>query len=289
MCCPWFSLRGWASRCHLRRAERQRNRTGRVDHSLGGPLSSARQLRACLVLEGYRYGIRAWVGDLAGRVNLRLDQVLLSFFCDKSALGLYSIAVLVSELLWFLPDSMAFVLFNKIAAAPTLETRAELTSRVHRVLFLAMSLVGVAMAITAPWLIPLAFGSDFAPAVWPLLILLPGTVAMTTQKVVTKYLSGTGQPGKSSLIITLGATTGTLAALVLIPSFQIRGAAWASCAGYIVTLVAAAAIYGFAISPRPTRLFRCSLADIQWLVVQLRSIAPPRSSNGRSEKATGVR
>ena len=220
------------------------------------------------LVASYRYGIKAWFGDLAIRANLRLDQFVLGLSSLPSNLGIYSVAVSLSELLWLVPDAMAFVVFNRIAAEPTPENRARLTEQVHRVLIACMALLAVAMAAGGGLVIRLAFGPKFAAASLPLMLLLPGTFSMTTTKVLTKYFGASGAPGKSSVIQVAGAIVSMIAYLVLIPTLGPAGAAVASSLGYVVTALTSLWLYSRD-GQKIWKLFHLNLQDMRWIGNQI--------------------
>jgi len=56
--------------------------------------------------ESFSYGFKGWFGDMAIRANVRLDQVILASVGSSAILGIYSISVLLVELLWILPDAL---------------------------------------------------------------------------------------------------------------------------------------------------------------------------------------
>ena len=56
-----------------------------------------------LLAEVLPFGFRAWLGGLAGSLNFRLDQVLMGFLASTAALGLYAVAVNVSEVVLYVP------------------------------------------------------------------------------------------------------------------------------------------------------------------------------------------
>ena len=68
----------------------------------------------------------------------------------------------------------------------------------------------------------------FGPAMVPLLVLLPGVVALSGANVVGSYLRGIGRPGMPSLVSLVALAVNIVANLVLIPRFGIVGAAAAS-------------------------------------------------------------
>src|SRR5262249_42106566 len=110
------------------------------------------------VSEAWRYGLKAWVADVVGFSNVRLDQWILGAAAAPALLGLYSQAVVIAEMPWMLPDSLGFVLLNKVAAERNAQEQAILVERMHRMVFWTMALVGTAVALLAPWMILILFG-----------------------------------------------------------------------------------------------------------------------------------
>lgn len=225
--------------------------------------------------EGFRYGLKIWPTDVAVRANLRLDQLLLGILAPAEKLGLYSLAVKIAEALWMLPDSMAVVLFNRIAAEKDAAHRIALTSRIHRILFFAVGLSSLAAGLLGYWLVPFLM-PKYAGAALPLLLLIPGTVCFTTTKVISKYFGATGAPGRSSVTAVAGALVGVTLYFVMVPLFGINGAAISSSFSYLTMSIAAVWLYRNMISPAPVRLFGLKRADIRWAFDLLYAALPAR-------------
>lgn len=238
--------------------------------------------------EGGHYGLRAWSGDISARANTRLDHFLLGSFADDAVYALYNVAAKVTELLWMPTNALGPVLFNRIARVKDKMERMLTTEQIHRTAFLAIALAGIALGATLPWLIPFVFGPDRAGAVWPALILIPGTLVVVTQKVLTKFFGGSGEPGKSSITTIVGTIVlGTLSAL-LIPVMQATGAAWASTLGYTSMSVTAYLLYRRRIKPRKPTLFRIRKGDAIWAYRRiLEAIGVWRAKINRTSSATG--
>jgi len=223
--------------------------------------------------ESFHYGWRVWWGDITSRLNLRGDQLLLSYYVSDGDLGVYSIAVILSEMLWHLPDSLNVVLFNRLAANKNPEARAELTERVHRLLLAGMALLAVLTSLMVPYLVTWIFGEKYAGAMVPLWLLLPGTVFLTSAKVLTKYLSSTGSPGLSSWVTFGGMVAGLLTCAVMLaifPELGIKAAAIASSFGYLLTMFLAVGIYGALRGGITRSLFIPRTEDLIWLRMHLR-------------------
>lgn len=231
---------------------------------------------------GYAYGTRAWPAYLAGRANLRIDQWFLALFGHAATLGNYAIAVSVAELLWMAPDSLGVVLMTRLAREKDSEARHELTCRIHRMMCLAMCVASVFVGVAGMFAIPLLYGPDFDPAVRLLLLLLPGAVAMASFKVISKFYSSIGQPGRNSLSQVLALVLGIPCYLAMIHFYGAPGAAIASSVVYGIAALASIIMYRRSAAPRSPQLFRVVSSDLAWMAGQVRRMFKPHPQSATS-------
>jgi O-antigen/teichoic acid export membrane protein len=187
------------------------------------------------------FGGKSYVQTLAATLHLRIDQYMIGYLLDPAQVGLYAVAVNLTNLLLRVPDALGTVLFPRLAGAS--EDRAHAaTAEVSR---LTLGLVGVgavAFALGGPLAIPLLFGERFAGAVAPMLVLLPGIVMMSLYLILSRNFTSRNrqQTNIVAAALALGINVGTN--LWLIPHWGIVGAALSSCLSYgaaaVVLLVA---------------------------------------------------
>jgi O-antigen/teichoic acid export membrane protein len=103
--------------------------------------------------------------------------------------------------------------------------------------------VAVLLAVTAPFVIPFAYGSQFAAAVGPAQILLIGLAADGAAGVLTGFLYGVGRPGLNSWAMGAGLVVTVVLDLLLIPPLGASGAAIASSVAYISSTLALLAFF----------------------------------------------
>lgn len=186
------------------------------------------------------YGMKSWLGDMALRANLRFDQLLLGVFSNATSLGIYSLGVKLSELIWYISDSVGPVLFNALAGMKEQNEQLKLLYRVHRILFSFCLLFAVIwMVIVYFFIIPFIFPAGFEGLMIVFIILLPGTVFIVSSKMITKLLSTTGRVWDTTLISLMGTIVCILLYFLLIPVFGEQGAAAASSLGYMTMSIAA--------------------------------------------------
>jgi len=62
-----------------------------------------------------QYGLKIHIGRLSQQVTYRIDIPLVNYFSGFGSTGYYSIAVSLAELLWYVPKTVSFVLFPRVA------------------------------------------------------------------------------------------------------------------------------------------------------------------------------
>ena len=182
------------------------------------------------------YGVKAYFANLAQFLNYRLDMFLVAFFLTPAAVGYYSLSVGIAEKLWMLPGAIATVLFPRVSSLQDKDAN-NLTPRVARHTFFIIFILSLILAILIRPLIKILFGIAFLPSVTPLLILLPGIVALGGAKTLTADMAGRGMPqfGAYSSFISLAVNIPLN--LWLIPKWGIAGAAFASSVAYIIATI----------------------------------------------------
>ncbi|MCB4757353.1 MAG: flippase [Elusimicrobia bacterium] len=181
----------------------------------------------------FHFGIRQHIGSVAQFLNYRVDTLILAAFLDPTAVGLYSLSVMIAEILWYLPGSVGQILYSKTAASKT-ETANTLTPVVVRYTMGLAIFAAIGIGLTAEYFIPWWFTPKFLESSAVIRWLLPGTLALCLSKIIGSDLSGRGFPqyGTYSSIISL--ILNVVLNIILIPRFGIRGAAAASSISYIV-------------------------------------------------------
>ena len=188
------------------------------------------------------FALPCYLGNLTQFLNYRLDVFIVSFFAGYASVGRYTLAVGLGQLIWMLSNAAATVLLPKIAAGEH-DDRAAHVMRVNR-LALAASFAGAsALGIAATQLIPLLYGEAFRSSIDALLWILPGIVAFSIVNVLAAYLAGIGKPRLNLIVSTISLAATISLDLVLIPRFDIVGAAIASSVSYILSAVITVAFF----------------------------------------------
>ena len=191
-----------------------------------------------LLSDSLKYGTKAYFGNLAQFLNYRLDIFLVAYFLTTTDVGYYALAVGIAEKLWILPGSIATILFPRVSSIK-IQDANNLTPRVSRHTLSIMLLLALVLLLVCKPVIRIMYGFAYFPSVRPLMLLLPGIVALSVSKIFTADLAGRGRPEFGTLAAFISLAINIPLNLWLIPKWGIAGAAFASTIAYsLATLIA---------------------------------------------------
>ena len=179
------------------------------------------------------FGSKQHLGTVFQLLNYRVDMLIIAALLTNADLGLYSISVLIAEIIWYLPSSVGQILYVKIAAETT-ESADHFTPLIARSIILIVLLACVLLYAVSDIIIPWLFTSSFYPSVMALKLLLPGILCLSISKVLGSDLIGRGFPQYSTIAAGISLIATVIFDLLLIPLMGINGAALASTIAYCI-------------------------------------------------------
>ncbi len=189
------------------------------------------RLKRGLLKESLHYGIKIHMANIFTFLHYRSDMFLVNYFMGATQVGFYSIAVGIAEMVWMLSGPVKTILFPAVASSDPDESR-EMTGTLLRHTLLVTLLACLGLAVIGRWAIGILYGPAFLPSFTPLLILLPGVIAVSLTSVSAAYLAGIGKPAFAmyASLASLGVNIGLN--LILIPKWGTAGAALATTISY---------------------------------------------------------
>lgn len=176
------------------------------------------------------YGGRIWVGSLSGILLSRVDQVLMTPLAGTYQLGLYVVAVSISELPLIIHHAVRDVTFVT-DAADSVDARLSASARISTAL---SALAALFLGVTMLWWLPFLFGEDFRDSIPVAAVLLLAVVLLTPGSIAGSGLSARGRPGLRSLSLTIACAINIGLLVWLAPALGAMGAALATLAGSVI-------------------------------------------------------
>jgi len=186
--------------------------------------------------EAISYGSKVYFGNLSSHFWLRADVYILNLFHGPVATGYYTLATNLAEKVWVLEGSVMQAVLPNLIRGKEDEAKG-VAARTSRSLALLAGAGSLILGALTPWLIPLFYTDEFRPAIVPLLVLLPGIVALTVARVYSGYYSfQLGRPLVVSAVALVTASVSAVLYLLLVPRYGLIGAAAGTTISYVIPL-----------------------------------------------------
>jgi O-antigen/teichoic acid export membrane protein len=175
--------------------------------------------------------------NLIGLLNYRVGLFVVERLLGLSATGVYSIAVVVAELLWFVSGSLTQAVYGRIGT-PDRTRAAATTVRVVHLSLAALVLVAPLLWIVARLVLPWALGPAYAASLPLLALLLPGVLVFGGASALSAYFTNhAGRPQVPAQVAGLSLLVNATLALILVPHLGMAGAALAASVSYAAAVL----------------------------------------------------
>lgn len=201
--------------------------------ALGQRLASWRATRA-MALELLRDSWPLMFTDILVLIYMRVDKIMLGEMSGNRELGIYSVAVLIAEVLYLIPTVINSSVFPSIvqARAVSEELFQDRLQRLYNLMAFLAYAVALPLTFSAEWLVPLLFGPGYAEAA-PMLVGLVWAGLFINLMIARSYfLTVMNWTRLHFTVDFLGCLLNVALNLVLIPRYGAMGAVAASFVTY---------------------------------------------------------
>lgn len=224
-------------------------------------------------LEMIQKGFVVQAANTAQLLSYRLSFYILDQFPNgRKEVGIYSIAIAVSEAVWLISQSVSLVLYARISNSNDVHYSQRITIALIKIVFAATFIgIGILLCFPASFYI-LIFGEGFGEVRYLLFPLSAGVITLSVGIILSAYFVGNGKPKVSAIASSIGLLTTLIVGFILIPEYGMMGAAITASASYITGVM-----YQFYRFVRETkglhlRQFVFSRNDIALLTFELKNI-----------------
>jgi O-antigen/teichoic acid export membrane protein len=184
-----------------------------------------------MVMKLWRYGIWTTLSGTLDLVNTRLDILALGIVATRSELGVYAVAVGMSQLVLPLSAVLAPWILPRLARASKADAEYE-ASRAVGLTFAISVCCAAPFALLAPWLVRQLLGAEWSSSVASLRILLIGSIFLSLRNVLVSVVNGYGRPRSVAAADACGVVVTLVLLAPMVSALGIEGAAVTSVLAY---------------------------------------------------------
>lgn len=187
-----------------------------------------------MVRHGLIFAASMFLITLQGRIGV----FWLTSVEGPDVAGQFFAAQRVTEIVLELATAVGLVLFSEATRAGSLKDNMAAALKTALLLSGMFLVIGAAVALAAPLVVPLLLGEAYAEAVPIVRILALGLAPAAFVKIMNGVVAGSGKPALSAAVIGLAALLNLFAVAVLTPIWGSSGAATALSASYFAAALA---------------------------------------------------
>lgn len=181
--------------------------------------------------------------NVIGLLNYKVDLFLVEHFLGRASTGVYSVAVMVAELLWLVSSSVTQAAYGRIGTPDGVDA-SRVTLRAIHASFLALALLAPALWLVAAALLPRLLGPEYAAALPVLGWLLPGVLAYGAASALSAYFTNhAGRPLIPAALAAFSLGVNIVLSVVLIPRLGMLGGAIATTVSYLASIGVAVVVF----------------------------------------------
>lgn len=207
-------------------------------------------LSQAVILKTFKYGWKNELSYLIQFLNYRLSYFFILYFQDIKSVGLFSVAIAVSESIWLMAKSITTVQYSKIVNINDRGQSIELTKKSARISFYSTLSMLVVLALIPSSVFGLIFGKDFATIKQLLFLLMPGILAIAISNVYGHFFAALNQMKVLVVKSSIGLVFTVILSLILIPLWNLTGACIVTSVSYL-----SSSVYLFYVFQKTSKLF----------------------------------
>lgn len=185
------------------------------------------------------FGAKGFLSGTVSQLNTRIDVLMLGYFLSDQIVGIYSMASMIVEgfiqLTVVLRNNLNPLLTKFIVQQRMTELR-NVIRRGVRLSYLVMGGLGIVLIMAYPFLVSVLFHDGIFLEAWEVLIILMiGFVLYSGYLPFNMIMVQAGYPGLHTLFRTAIVISNIILNALMIPSYGINGAAYATAVSFVLS------------------------------------------------------
>jgi O-antigen/teichoic acid export membrane protein len=180
----------------------------------------------------FKLGFIIQCANILQLLNYRFSFFLLDHYSGKHDVGIYSTAGSIAESVLIIANSFAVIQYSQIANSKNDDENTQLTIRISKVVLLLTALATAVLLLLPQEIFTFIFGTEFKELKNLIPWLAPGILLFIFSITISHYYSGSGNPRFGLIGSAAGFVVTLIAGLILIPQYNLKGAALTAALSY---------------------------------------------------------
>lgn len=176
--------------------------------------------------EMFAYGLWGSADNIAETCTARLNYFLVERFAGLASVGLLDVGTKVSESVWNISKSVAFIEYNRVAKEPDCEVQRRITIQLLKLTFFVITTLMACILLIPEWVYTeYLLSPDFSGIRKVITALGIGIITLGCNTIVVSFFIASGKIKYSAFSSCIGLAVLLAGGSVLIPAYGVTGSA----------------------------------------------------------------
>jgi O-antigen/teichoic acid export membrane protein len=185
----------------------------------------------------FKFSVLVYLTNVVTFFAYKMDFWIVDHYLGKAQLGVYSVAVSLAQLIWLMPNAVAYVNLSEISSENQEEKANALTVNSFKIALYVSFLGAILFTICSFFVVPILYGNDFGKVPHYIVLLMFGVVPFAPITIISSYLAGRNLYKHNFIGSLIGVIICGVMDFALIPLYGIVGACIASSISYFAMCI----------------------------------------------------
>ncbi|MDR1203095.1 MAG: polysaccharide biosynthesis C-terminal domain-containing protein [Tannerellaceae bacterium] len=197
-----------------------------------------------ILKEMFVYGLWGSADNIAETCTARLNYFFVQRFGGLGSVGLLDVGTKISESVWNISRSIAYIEYNRIAKTDNIAEQTKITLQLFKFTFLAITFVMLCILLIPEWIyIDYLFSEEFKGIRNVIAALSLGIIALGCNTILSHYFIGSGKIKYSTAGSCVGLLTLLIVGYLLIPQYGVIGSVISTSIAFTAMLLFSLTIF----------------------------------------------
>ena len=219
-----------------------------------------------------KYSSKIHLINFITELEYKIDNFIIVFFLDLKAVGIYSIAVTIAQLVFYVTNSINTIVFPYVSSNLKIIKKDEVILDMVKLSFTSTIIILFPLVLAGFYVFPFIFGAEFLESYYIFLILAFGILAESISRVIITWFKGLNKTKELLNISVSCIILNIILNFYLIPILGLKGAAISSVVTYSLRMILILIRFRYYVKFKISKIFKIEFKQIYFFISAIKNI-----------------
>ena len=219
-----------------------------------------------------KYSSKIHLINFITELEYKIDNFIIVFFLDLKAVGIYSIAVTIAQLVFYVTNSINTIIFPYVSSNLKIIKKDGVILDMVKLSFTSTIIILFPLVLAGFYLFPFIFGAEFLESYYIFLILAFGILAESISRVIITWFKGLNKTKELLNISVSCIILNIILNFYLIPILGLKGAAISSVVTYSLRMILILIRFRYYVKFKISKIFKIEFKQIYFFISAIKNV-----------------